>query len=177
MRIARPHGSAHPVVCHLDELRDSTERADVAQSTLMHHFATREALILEAVAQVALRLADRALDTIDPGGLRTPEGREAMLSEAWREFTSPQAPAAAQLWSAVWAEPELAETLRELEDRIGAIILLTTVSAVLPEADGDEQLDAMVHATVALIRGLVRAIPIWGRAAIDARRRRSSCSS
>ncbi|MHB1571531.1 MAG: hypothetical protein ACYC0H_20320, partial [Solirubrobacteraceae bacterium] len=115
-----------------------------------------------------LRLADRALDTIDPGGLRTAEGREAVLDEAWLEFTSPHALAAAQLWSAVWTEPELAETLRELEERIGAIIL-TTVAAVLPAAEGDEDLDASVHATVALIRGLVMAIPIWGRVAIDAR--------
>ncbi|MGK2938198.1 MAG: TetR/AcrR family transcriptional regulator [Solirubrobacteraceae bacterium] len=162
------------VQCLVDEgygaltTRRVAERAEVAQSTLMHHFPTREALILEAVTLVALRLADRALDTIDPDGLRTPEGREAVLDEAWREFTSAQALAAAQLWSAVWTEPDLAATLRELEERIGAIIL-TTVAAVFSQADADDELDAMVHAAVALIRGLVMAIPIWGRAAIDAR--------
>lgn len=148
--------------------RRIAERADLAQSTLMHHFPTREELILEAVTQVALRLADRALDTIDPRGLRSAAGREAVLDEAWREFSSAQALAAAQLWSAVWTEPELAETLRELEERIGAIIL-TTVTAVFPSADDDERLDAVVHATVALIRGLVMAIPIWGPETIDAR--------
>jgi AcrR family transcriptional regulator len=162
------------VQCLVDEgygaltTRRVAERADVAQSTLMHHFPTREELILEAVTHVALRLADRALDAIDPGGLRTAAGREAVLDEAWREFTSAQALAAAQLWSAVWAEPELAATLRELEERIGAIIL-TTVAAVFPEQEAEERLAALVHAAVALIRGLVLAIPIWGPAAIDAR--------
>lgn len=162
------------MLCLVDEgygaltTRRVAERADVAQSTLMHHFPTREELILEAVTQVALRLADRALDTIDPGGLRTPDGRKAVLEEAWREFTSPQALAAAQLWSAVWTEPELAATLRELEERIGEIIL-ATVAAVFPEVEAVERLAAMVHAAVALIRGLVLAIPIWGSAAIDAR--------
>lgn len=148
--------------------RKVAERADVAQSTLMHHFETREALLLEAVTAVALRLADRALDAIDPGGLRTPGGRDAVLDEAWREFSSPQALAAAQLWSAVWAEPELAETLRELEERIGSIILVT-VSAVIPRGAAGGDVDAMVHAVVALIRGLVLAIPIWGREVIDDR--------
>lgn len=162
------------VQCLVDEgygaltTRRVAERADVAQSTLMHHFPTREELILEAVTHVALRLADRALDTIDPGGLRTPAGREAVLDEAWREFTSAQALAAAQLWSAVWTEPELAATLRELEERIGAIIL-TTLAAVFPEEEAEEQMAALVHAAVALIRGLVLAIPIWGPTAIDAR--------
>ena len=148
--------------------RRVAERAEVAQSTLMHHFPSREELILEAVTQVALRLADRALDQIDPAGLREPSGRQAVFTEAWREFTSPQALAAAQLWSAVWTEPELAVTLRELEERIGAIIL-ATVTAVLPSIEDDEELVTLVHAAVALIRGLVMAIPIWGQPAIDAR--------
>lgn len=148
--------------------RRVAERAEVAQSTLMHHFPTREELILEAVTQVALRLADRALDQIDPAGLRDPDGRRRVFAEAWREFTSPHALAAAQLWSAVWTEPELAATLRELEERIGAIIL-ATVAAVLPSVEEDDELVALVHAAVALIRGLVMAIPIWGQAAIDDR--------
>ena len=102
----------------------------------MHHFETREALLVEAVTHLALRLADRTLDRIDLAALRTPEQREAVLDEAWREFTSPQALAAAQLWVAAWTEPELAPTLRELEERLGAIIVATT-TALFPEQAGD----------------------------------------
>lgn len=147
------------------------ERADVAQGTVTHHFPTREALILEAVTEVALRLADRAVEAIDPSALRDPDGREAVLDEAWREFTSPRALAAAQLWSAVWAEPELAGTLRELEERIGSIIV-AAVAAVFPDADpedDDDRVSAAIDVAVTLIRGLVMAIPIWGRQAVDAR--------
>lgn len=149
--------------------RRVAERADVAQSTVMHHFPTRELLILDAVTHVALRLADRALEAIDPTALRTAAGREAVLDEAWREFSSPQALAAAQLWSAVWVEPELAETLRELEERIGAIIV-ATVAAVFPDASEDDAgLAAVVDLIVSLIRGMVMAIPIWGREVVDRR--------
>src|SRR5258708_38155414 len=45
--------------------RRVAERAGVAQSTLMHHFPTREALLVEAGPSLALRLAEEGLDEID----------------------------------------------------------------------------------------------------------------
>jgi AcrR family transcriptional regulator len=150
--------------------RGVAERADVAQSTVMHHFETREALLVEAVTYLALRLSDRALESIDLAALGEPSHREAVLDEAWREFSSPQALAAAQLWMAAWSEPELAAPLRELEERIGAIIA-TTAQALFPDLAGedDERLPALLDASISVIRGLLMALPIWGRDAVDAR--------
>ncbi len=148
--------------------RRVAELAGVAQSTLMHHFETREALLVAAVEQLAMRLADHALDEIDLAALHRPERREAVLDQAWREFTSPQALAAAQLWIAAWSEPELAETLRELELRIEAI-LAATAAALFPEHAEDPRFPALIAASVAMIQGLVMEIPIAGRKAIDAR--------
>ena len=148
--------------------RRVAERAGIAQSTVMHHFETREALLVEAVIQVALRLAERALERIDFEALRTPEHREAVLDEAWLEFTSPQALAAAQLWAAVWTEPELTPVLRQLEQRLTGIIV-GTAHALFPELADDPRLPALLDAAVSLIRGLVLAIPVWGRDAVTAR--------
>jgi AcrR family transcriptional regulator len=148
--------------------RRVADRAGIAQSTVMHHFETREALLVEAVIQVALRLADQALHRIDFAALRTPEHREAVLDEAWLEFTSPQALAAAQLWAAVWNEPELSPVLRELEQRLSEIIVNTT-GALFPELIDDPRLPALLDAAVSLIRGLVLAIPVWGHEAVTAR--------
>jgi AcrR family transcriptional regulator len=148
--------------------RRVAERAGIAQSTVMHHFETREALLVEAVTNVALGLAEQALDRIDLSALRTPELREAVLDEAWLEFTSPQALAGAQLWAAVWNEPELASVLRQLEERLTAIIVGTT-GALFPELTGDPRLPALLDAAVSLIRGLVLAIPVWGHEAVTAR--------
>ena len=148
--------------------RAVAERVGIAQSTVMHHFETREALLVDAVTHVAMQLADRTLDRIDLASLRTPKQREAVLDEAWREFTSPQAMAAAQLWVAVWTEPELAPTLRELEERLGSIIVATT-TALFPEQAGDPRIPALIDAAVSLIRGLVMAIPIWGAEAVGTR--------
>jgi AcrR family transcriptional regulator len=148
--------------------RRVAERAGIAQSTVMHHFATREALIVETVVSVALQLADRALAEVDLAGLRTPEHREAVLDEAWREFTSPLALAAAQLWIAAWTEPELGPPLRELEERIGAI-LGSTAGVLFPDQSEDPRFPALIDATVSLIRGLIMEIPIAGGEAVNAR--------
>ncbi len=147
--------------------RRVAELAGVAQSTVMHHFVTREALLVEAITHLALRLSEQTLKHIDLAALRTPELRAAVLEEAWAEFSSPQALAAAQLWGAVWNEPELAPHLRELEARINTIILGTT-QALFPDL-ADPRLPALLEASVAMIRGLVMAVPVWGLDNVTAR--------
>lgn len=148
--------------------RRVAERAGVAQSTVMHHFPARGTLVVETGTRLAARLAERTLGAIDLRAVRTPERRDALLDQAWAEFTSPEALAAASLWAASWSEPDLAATLRELEERIGAIITRTT-QAVLPETGADPRLVALLDATVSMIRGLVASIPIWGEAVITER--------
>lgn len=148
--------------------RRVAELAGIAQSTVMHHFETREALLADAVSQLALRLADEALEEIDLAALRTPEHREAVLDQAWAKFTSPQALAAAQLWVAAWSEPELAATLRTLEQRLGSIIA-ATAAALFPDQSDEPDFPVLIDLAVALIRGLVLAIPVSGRAVVDDR--------
>lgn len=148
--------------------RRVAERAGIAQSTVMHHFPTRETLLMEAVIHVAVRLTQQALARIDFAALRTAEEREAVLDEAWREFSSPQALAAAQLWAAVWTEPELAPVLRELEERLMQIIVDAAL-ALFPELVDDPRLPALLDAAVSLIRGLLLAIPVWGHDTVTTR--------
>lgn len=148
--------------------RRIAERAGVAQSTLMHHFETREALLVDAITQLAARLAEDALEKIDLASLRSPEHREAVFDQAWRQFTAPASLAAAQLWAAAWSEPELAAALREVELRLSSI-LVTTSSTLFPDLAGDPRFLGLIDASVSLIRGLVMAIPVVGRDSVDAR--------
>jgi AcrR family transcriptional regulator len=148
--------------------RRVAERAGVAQSTLMHHFPARETLLIEAVERLAWGLAQEALATLDLTALRDRKHRGKVLDQAWKEFTSPQALAAAQLWTAAWSEPKLAAALNELEERI-TTILMTTANALFPDEAGAPEFPAMIDAAVMVIRGLVMAIPINGRTAVDAR--------
>ena len=160
--------------CLLDEgyagltTRRIAERAGVAQSTVMHHFPSRDELLIEIVTRFATELAQDAMTQIDVAALREPEHRERVLDQAWREFTSRKALAGAQLWYAAQAEPELAATLRGLEERLNEIIV-QTAAVLFPGEVGDARFPALLDAAVALIRGLVLEIPIWGKEAIDAR--------
>lgn len=148
--------------------RRVAERAGVAQSTLMHYFPTREGFLIEAITHLALRMVEDALDQVDLAALREPEHREAVLDQAWRELTSREAVAAAQLWVAAWSEPELAETLRDLEQRLNSI-LAATAATLFPDHAEDPRFPALIDATISMIRGLVIEIPIWGQEAVSAR--------
>lgn len=148
--------------------RRIAERAGIAQSTLMHHFETREALLVEAVASLAVTLAETALGEIDLDALRGEGHRHAVLDQAWATFTSPEALAAAQLWGAAWTEPELATALRELEIRVAELVM-QTAATVFPVEAKDPQFPVYIDGVVQVLRGLIMAIPTWGRPVIDAR--------
>lgn len=148
--------------------RRVAQRAGVAQSTVMHHFPTREELLVAAVELLALRLAAQAFERLDLTGLRTPALRSSVLDEVWREFTSPESLAVAQMWAAVWVEPELVPTLRELESRITGLLLQNAV-VLFPEWRDDPRLPAAIDASIALVRGLTSAVPIWGADALAGR--------
>lgn len=148
--------------------RRVAERAGVAQSTLMHHFETRERLLVEAVAGLAEQLADRTLRELDATSREGAAHRAAVLDLAWATFTTPEALAAAQLWGAAWTEPEIAEALRELELRVAQLILVTA-QTVFPQETQDPRFPIFIDGVYQMIRGLVMGIPTWGAEAIDER--------
>ncbi len=148
--------------------RRVAELAGIAQSTLMHHFETRESLLVETVTTLATRLTDDVLAELDAGSLREPGPRAELLDGAWRKVTSPQALAALQLWVAAWSEPNLAASLRELERRLGGIFV-AAARVLLPDVAADPRFPALLDMAVSLVRGLVMAIPVSGREAVDAR--------
>ncbi|MEA2125430.1 MAG: hypothetical protein QOI80_2212 [Solirubrobacteraceae bacterium] len=143
--------------------RRVAERAGIAQSTLMHHFPTREGFLVEAVTHLAERLDDEA-----QAQLSGASSAAAVIDQGWRTFSSPAAVAAAQLWAAAWAEPELAAALREAEERL-AVIIIESAGAQFPELADQPEALALLDAAVTLIRGFVMQIPVAGRDAVEAR--------
>lgn len=148
--------------------RRVAERVGIAQSTLMHHFATREALLVEAVSNLAVSMAETAIAELGPGRREGAVHREAVLDQAWATLTSPEALAAAQLLGAAWSEPELAAALRDLEIRIAQIVLETAL-IVFPDESADPRFAVYIDSIFQTIRGLIMSIPTWGREAVDLR--------
>ncbi len=143
--------------------RRVAERAGIAQSTLMHHFPARDEFLVEAVTHLAERLNAEAVAQLSD--LPTPA---AVIDAGWNAFSSPPAVAAAQLWAAAWAEPELAAALARAEERL-AVLIVDSAAAQFPQVAGDPRALALLDAVITLIRGFVMQIPVVGREAVDAR--------
>ena len=149
--------------------RRVAERAEVAQSTLMHHFPTREALLVEAVTapRAARSPTTRSTRSTSPALRDARAARGGARPASGGEFTSPQALAAAQLWFAAWTEPELAAALRDLEERLTGCSSRPRARSCPSRRPRD--FPALVDTGLSLIRGLVMAIPVSGREAVEAR--------
>lgn len=148
--------------------RRVADRAGVAQSTVMHHFPAREVLVVEAVSNLAVTMSETAVRELGAADLRGADHREAVLDQAWKTLTTPEALATAQLLGAAWGEPELATALRDLEVRIAEIVLQTAL-AVFPDESSDPRFAVYIDSIFQTIRGLITSIPTWGRETIELR--------
>lgn len=129
-----------------------SRRAGVSRGAQLHHFPTKNDLVLAAVEHLSevrgAELADAAR--------RLPRGRRrtrAVLEMLAQHFTSPVFVAALELWVAARTDPALHAAVGPLEQRIGREIHRRTVEllGVDEQRPGSREL---VQATLDLVRGL-----------------------
>ena len=161
-----------------------SQRAGVSRGAQLHHFPTKNDLVLAAVEHLSevrgRELAEAA--TKLPSGRRRTRAVLEMLAD---HFTSPVFTAALELWVAARTDPTLLAAVAPLEQRIGREIHRRTVEllAVDEKRPGVREL---VQATLDLVRGLglantisddtnrrKRILDEWART-LDARIRDSS---
>ena len=97
-------------------------RADVSRGAQLHHFASKAALVAQAVE----RLAERRLAKLRRETTRLPrrQGRpRAALDLLWSTQSGPLFEAALELWVAARTDPELREKLIPVEERVSASTL------------------------------------------------------
>ncbi|SDC37648.1 TetR/AcrR family transcriptional regulator [Nocardioides lianchengensis] len=142
-----------------------SERAGVSRGAQLHHFPTKNALVVAAVEHLTeVRGAElaAAASALPAGGRRT----RAVLQVLADHFTSPVFTAALELWVAARTDPALMEAVAPLEQRVGREVHRLTVE--LLEADEARPgVRELVQATLDLVRGLGLADTITD----DARRR------
>jgi AcrR family transcriptional regulator len=129
-----------------------SQRAGVSRGAQLHHFPTKNDLVLAAVEHLAevrgAELRDAATK-LPRGGRRT----RAVLAMLADQFTSPVFIAALELWVAARTDTALHGALVPLEQKIGREIHRQTVELL----GVDEQQPGMrelVQATLDLVRGL-----------------------
>ena len=144
-----------------------SERAGVSRGAQLHHFPTKNALVVAAVEHLTdvrraeLAAAARALPT---GPRRT----RAVLQMLADHFTSPVFTAALELWVAARTDETLLAAVSPLEQRVGRETHRLTVTA-LGADETQPGVRELVQATLDLVRGLGLASTISDD---SARRRR-----
>lgn len=142
-----------------------SERAGVSRGAQLHHFPTKDQLVLAAVEHLAevrgreLRDAGRRL----PAGRRRTRALLGMLAD---HFTSPVFAAALELWVAARSDPRLREAVAPLEQRLGRETHQMTVE-LLGADESVPGVRELVQATLDLVRGLGLAATLTD----DSRRR------
>ncbi|GAB4001408.1 TetR/AcrR family transcriptional regulator [Nocardioides ultimimeridianus] len=142
-----------------------SERAGVSRGAQLHHFPTKNDLVVGAVAHLTqVRGSD-----LEAAAARLPRGSArtvAVLEMLGEHFASPVFTAALELWVAARTDPVLHEAVAPLEQRVGRETHRLTVELL----GVDESLPGvreLVQATLDLVRGLGLA----GTLGDDARRR------
>ncbi len=129
-----------------------SERAGVSRGAQLHHFPSKETLVVAAVEHLtAVRLAElaAAAERLPPGRRRT----RAVLDMLADQFTGPGFAAALELWVAARTDPVLHDAVAPLEQRIGRDVHRRTVD-LLGVDERQEGARELVQATLDLVRGL-----------------------
>lgn len=129
-----------------------SRRAGVSRGAQLHHFPTKNDLVLAAVEHVTeLRGAELAAAARDlPIGRRRTRAVLEMLAD---HFTSPVFTAALELWVAARTDDNLQQAVGPLEQRIGRDIHRHTVE-LLGVDEAQAGVRELVQATLDLVRGL-----------------------
>lgn len=129
-----------------------SRRAGVSRGAQLHHFPTKNDLVLAAVEHLSdvrgRELAEAA--THLPTGPRRTRAVLEMLAE---HFTSPVFTAALELWVAARTDPQLLASVGPLEQRVGRDVHRLTVE-LLGADEKQPGVRELVQATLDLVRGL-----------------------
>jgi AcrR family transcriptional regulator len=129
-----------------------SERAGVSRGAQLHHFPTKNDLVVAAVEHLTeLRGRDLAAAALAlPKG---PRRTRAVLQMLGDHFTSPVFTAALELWVAARTDPALLAAVEPLEQRVGREVHRLTVE-LLGADESAPGVRELVQATLDLVRGL-----------------------
>lgn len=128
-----------------------SQRAGVSRGAQLHHFPSKQDLVVAAVEHLTERRRDELAHTVE--GLPTQGRTRAVLDILSTQFTGPVFFAALELWVAARTDAELHQAVAPLERRIGRDTHKHAVTLFgVDESRGNNR--ALVQATLDLLRGL-----------------------
>jgi AcrR family transcriptional regulator len=127
-----------------------SERAGVSRGAQLHHFPTKNDLIVAAVTHV---MEGRGGDLRESFAAQQGASTRAVLTLLANHFTSPGFKAALELWVAARTDPDLLAAVAPLERRIGREAHRLTVD-LLGVDESRPGIRELIQATLDLCRGL-----------------------
>jgi AcrR family transcriptional regulator len=130
------------------------ERAGLSRGAQVHHFPTKAELVIQAVLHLAARQAQAVRDTLadkPSAGDRLTQ----LLDLLWESFSGPLFYAALELWVAARTDPELHQSLYQLERHVGK-----AMSDLWRELGGDLASRAAFDDVLALSFHLMRGMAL-----------------
>lgn len=128
-----------------------SQRAGVSRGAQLHHFPSKQDLVVAAVEHLTQRRREEMLQAVE--GLPAKGRTRAVLQVLSTQFTGPAFFAALELWVAARTDAELREAVAPLERRVGRETHKYAVKLFeVDESLGDNK--ALVQATLDLLRGL-----------------------
>ncbi|MCD2192595.1 TetR/AcrR family transcriptional regulator [Actinomycetospora endophytica] len=131
-------------------------RAGVSRGRLLHHFPSKETLLVAAAQHLAAtRFASDGLAAADlPAADDDPDRRiDRVVDEMWSTFRQPYFWASVELWTAARTDPALATALLPAERRLGAAIR-QTLDAVFERHLDDENYPTVREMLLTSMRGV-----------------------
>jgi AcrR family transcriptional regulator len=139
--------------------RAVARRAGVSHGALQHHYATKSALVVDAMRHAMRRLGDEARERLDITRLDTSADRELAVDELWRLHTGDAFRALQELTVAAGTDAELRDAMRELAgEMLGD--LASAPAAMLPDEGWDERRLDYVGLVLASVRGIAMLAPL-----------------
>jgi AcrR family transcriptional regulator len=131
-------------------------RAGVSRGRLLHHFPSREALLVAASRHLAterLRRTDRRILAI-PADLPPEERLDRAVELMWETFSEPHFWAAVELWAAARTDGELRAVLLPAEREIGAVIRAGVAQCYGPELTAHPRYEQIRDLVLTSMRGV-----------------------
>jgi AcrR family transcriptional regulator len=154
------------------------EMAGVTRGAQVHHFGSKEDLVVAAVehlaqqrTQAAIRVLGQLYDSPDPVG--------AVLDFLWEAHQGPMFAATVELWVAGRTDPALASQISRVEPVVDGT-LMAAIAQQLPDHTAAKELRNVVYTAMDALRGILvlsfvdqdleRARRSWNRACVYLRR-------
>ncbi|MBO2452904.1 TetR/AcrR family transcriptional regulator [Actinomadura barringtoniae] len=129
------------------------ERAGVSRGAQVHHFPTKNDLVLAAVEHLARKRAAQFIEQ-DLERLKTAEdGLGEALDRVWAVYQGPLFEASMELWIAARTDPDLQEHVASLERMVTAGIL-EVGRALLGDRVDDPEVRGDIYLMLESVRGL-----------------------